>query len=434
MAITRYIPKTPLPPRKRERVKLRLTDAAVAKLAPTGQPYITWDSELGGFGCMVSKLGIRSWIVQRGSMPRRVIERCDLMKAAEAREVALDWLRALGRRIDPKAQAKVEQAKAAAQAWTVAEVLDAYLAGTRGGSLSDTTGKMYRQMIGLHWSDWADRPICKLTDADLVDRHAEIIAKIKRSGKGTGAASANLALTVMAALVRFANRKHRGLIDVDATGAMRGSWATIPRRQRMPDPEKLPILYLAVQGLENDMHRDILTLFCLTGLRHRELLEMTWDELDLDRGILSLPAERTKSKRGLKVPLSTWALRVLRERRALGRDPSGCVFPGRQGRFADPAVSLARVGTALGHGLSSHDLRRLFVTLAELRAGVSRSAWRELVGHSRKTGGDSVSEGYVILDIETLRRAAEAIADCFAKLCGLTPGGNVVPMKPLVAA
>jgi integrase len=93
-----------------------------------------------------------------------------------------------------------------------------------------------------------------------------------------------------------------------------------------------------------------LALLIVTGARKQEVLKATWDHVDLDRGMLTVP--RAKNGKARHIPLSPVAAALLR--RQLARRANACphVFP-----------STRRPGQAL------HDLRRAWVT-AKQAAGL----------------------------------------------------------------
>jgi len=53
-------------------------------------------------------------------------------------------------------------------------------------------------------------------------------------------------------------------------------------------------------------------LLILTGQRLREVAEMTWNEVDLDKGLWTIPLERMKGEAAHEVPLAPAAVEVLR--------------------------------------------------------------------------------------------------------------------------
>ena len=68
----------------------------------------------------------------------------------------------------------------------------------------------------------------------------------------------------------------------------------------------------------------------LTACRSGEVRLATWDEIDFDTATWSVPANRMKSKRNHRVPLSGRALEILQEARERA-DSSGLVFPSPRG-------------------------------------------------------------------------------------------------------
>ena len=70
-----------------------------------------------------------------------------------------------------------------------------------------------------------------------------------------------------------------------------------------------------------------LEFLVLTAARSGEVRKATWDEIDLDGGTWTVPAERMNGNRERRVPLSRRALEVLAAAAELS-DGSGLVFPG----------------------------------------------------------------------------------------------------------
>lgn len=75
--------------------------------------------------------------------------------------------------------------------------------------------------------------------------------------------------------------------------------------------------FAALQEREG-MGSRALEFVALTAARSGEVRGATWDEIDLDRGLWSVPAERMKMKRSHDVPLSTQAVQLLENLPRLG--------------------------------------------------------------------------------------------------------------------
>ena len=98
--------------------------------------------------------------------------------------------------------------------------------------------------------------------------------------------------------------------------------------------------------------------FCtLTATRSGEARQARWDEID--GATWTVPAERVKTNRPHRVPLSRQALRVLDEARALGGD-DGLVFPSARGRGAVAGPALMALLWDLGTATTLHGMRSAF--------------------------------------------------------------------------
>ena len=69
----------------------------------------------------------------------------------------------------------------------------------------------------------------------------------------------------------------------------------------------------------------------LTAARSGEVLLATWDEMDLDVAVWTIPAARMKAKRDHRVPLSERAIAILHDARRR-RDGTGLVFRSPRGK------------------------------------------------------------------------------------------------------
>lgn len=174
-----------------------------------------------------------------------------------------------------------------------------------------------------------------------------------------------------------------------------------------------------------------LALVFLLLQRRSEVLGMRLDELDLEHGVWTLPAERMKSKRRHAVPLSPWAIRLIRQATALnaGRD-TPWVFPGRT--RDDAPMNGASMNTALGSVLLArdirdgtiHDIRRTGSTLmTSERLGVSPFIRSKILGHNDAGGGAQVSAVHYDANsyMAEKRRALERWQGLLARIVGVEP-------------
>jgi integrase len=170
---------------------------------------------------------------------------------------------------------------------------------------------------------------------------------------------------------------------------------TPKKRERFLSAEEAGRLLDALTALEKKRElapgfADAIRLLMLTGARKTEVLGLTWEEVDLDLGSLTLPPERTKaggSTGERRIRLSPPAVELLARRRAAAKDEtpkSPFVFPAASGE--GHAVGLRRpfvkACTAAGlTGVRVHDLRHSFASLLIAR-GASLYLVSKMLGHA----------------------------------------------------
>src|SRR6185312_2623537 len=70
-----------------------------------------------------------------------------------------------------------------------------------------------------------------------------------------------------------------------------------------------------------------LRLLILSATRSGEIRGATWGEIDLERAVWTIPAERMKTRKAHRVPLSPQTLAVIEQAKAIRRIGSDHVFP-----------------------------------------------------------------------------------------------------------
>ncbi|MCY4628657.1 MAG: site-specific integrase [Acidobacteria bacterium] len=95
-----------------------------------------------------------------------------------------------------------------------------------------------------------------------------------------------------------------------------------------------------------------------TACRSGEVRGARWNEMDLGAREWRIPAERMKTNREHRVPLSTGALAVLREAQSVA-DGSDLVFPSARGRALSDAT-ISKMVRELGIGAVPHGFRSSF--------------------------------------------------------------------------
>ena len=154
-------------------------------------------------------------------------------------------------------------------------------------------------------------------------------------------------------------------------------------------------------------------LVLFTGLRRNEAAQLKWSDIDLKAKTLTIPD--TKNHQPHTLPLSNYLsdLLVRRQQRAA----SEYVFPGsgKGGHIVEPRKQ-AKYDDS-GVTFTIHDLRRTFITMAE-SLDISAYAVKRLVNHKMN---HDVTAGYIMNDVERLRKPMQSITDNLLKLMTVEP-------------
>jgi integrase len=154
-----------------------------------------------------------------------------------------------------------------------------------------------------------------------------------------------------------------------------------------------------------------LRLLIFTGARLREILDLKWEHVDVQRGLLFLPDSKTGKK---TIVLGGAALAVLINLKHVGNYVIAGNDPEKP--RADLQRPWALVSTRAGlAGLRLHDLRHSFASVGA-GSGLGLPIIGKLLGHS----SSKTTERYAHLAADPLRRASDAISGAIAKAMGET--------------
>ena len=117
----------------------------------------------------------------------------------------------------------------------------------------------------------------------------------------------------------------------------------------------------------------------LTAARSGEVRNATWEEINTDRGVWSIPAERTKTGRLHRVPLSRAARSILDEAH-IQTGGRGLVFPSIRGKVQS-SDGLAKLLKENSIGCVPHGFRTSFRNWCA-EAGVAREVAERALGHA----------------------------------------------------
>lgn len=181
--------------------------------------------------------------------------------------------------------------------------------------------------------------------------------------------------------------------------------------------------FMAALRQRDGMGAIALEALILTAARSGEIRLATWDEVDLDAGLWSIPAARMKRKRAHVVPLSPAALAVFKRAKALRTDDAVLVFPGLSPKKPMSDATLAVVLKRMGVDAVPHGFRSSFKDWAGEVGGFPNELSEAALAHAIPNKAEAA---YRRDDLLERRRV---MMEAWARYCdGEAAGGNVVPM------
>jgi len=170
-----------------------------------------------------------------------------------------------------------------------------------------------------------------------------------------------------------------------------------------------------------------LRLLILTGARLREILELKWDYVDFDRGLLLLPDSKTGRK---TIVLNAPAMAVLSELPRIGTYVIVGDGPDMPRHDLNRPWRLVSKRAGID-GVRLHDLRHTHASVGA-GAGLGLPIIGKLLGHTQA----STTQRYAHLDADPLRRASDRIANQIAAAMGEPVGesGKILRLRTKVRA
>lgn len=143
-----------------------------------------------------------------------------------------------------------------------------------------------------------------------------------------------------------------------------------------------------------------LEFLILTATRTGEVMGATWGEINMDKAIWIIPADRTKTEMEYRIPLSDEALAVLKEMKEI--QVSDYVFPGQADQRPMSNMAFLMLLRRMGHDdLTAHGFRSCFRVWAAERTGYSHKVAEMALGHAI---GSKVEAAYQRSDLLEKRR------------------------------
>ena len=423
---------------------------------PESEKYRTYDIELKGFGFWIYPNGSKSYFFQyRGPSGRQrqpTIGKHGVLTPIAAREIARDWAIAVRQGRDP-----LDEKRKAREAQTVGELLDAYLASARFKEKAAKTKDTDRGRIENHLKPRLGGKIADKLTPDVVRKAAHEITEGKTARDkekigwravshvkgGEGAARHSIRLLSTA----YSWGIEEGLVSENPAKGIAGN-GDGERSIVMRDADDYRRLFETLDRMENERRirpavADIFRIIALTGARRSEILGLERREVDLRRGVISIPANKHKTGKKSGSPriigLPSLAQAILSRQPAA--DPDALVFPpmrkdakgrkypvsrkGHEGRICvNNNWKTVREEAQLPEDIGLHGLRHSLATHMAMQ-GAQASEIMAALGHKKL----ATSQKYVHFAEDARAALAERAANMITNAAGGTPAAKVFDLE-----
>ena len=281
---------------------MRLTVRSVETIRPSAERREIPDGIMPGLYLIVQPSGAKSWAVRyrhQGQPRKHTIGSFPTVDLKTARLLGGKALRAAAEGRDP---GREKMQSRAAKADSIDRVVEDFLERHVRRSNRPRSAQETERLLRLHvLPRWRGRTVHEITRRDVLD-------VLDRVVDGGAPIAANRTL---AAVRKFFNWcVARDILSASPCAGVKPPTAERSRDRVLSDDE-LRLVWQAADQVGWPFG-PLVKLLALTGQRRDEVGRMQWSELDLDKQLWTLPAERVKNNQPHHVPLSDAALAVLK--------------------------------------------------------------------------------------------------------------------------
>jgi integrase len=396
-------------------MKLTAKLTAGLKLPAGKSDHIVFDDAIPGFGLRLRDTGSRTWIYQYAIGPKQrrlVIGKASAVTAEKARGHAADLHARVRLGNDPAADKAVSRHQAANNFGELSRrYLEFQKESLRPRSYAEVKRHLEANAKPLH-----GLPVASIDQRTIADR-LNVVAK------QSGAVTANRTRASLSAMFGWAMREGIALSNPVMNTGKREEKS----RDRVLSDTELVTIW---DALEDDHYGAIIKLLMLTGQRANEIAGFQKPEIDFDRDLITLPAERTKNGRVHQLPMSRTVREILQAQ--VKTDDRNFVFGYGVGPFSGWSKSKQKLDEriaatkAMPHW-TPHDLRRTVATrMADIgiQPHIIEAVLNHVSGHKGGIAGIYNRALYTAEKAQALARWNEHVSALIAKRAS-----NVTPLK-----
>ena len=424
---------------------LKITKKTVAAATAEPKRRIIWDTEIKGFGLVVLPSGTKSYIynyrTQENRERRVTIGPSHKLTADQARSKAKRLQSDVVRGIDPLAVTQANRT-----AIKVTQLLDFYLASSKFAEKASSTRAVDSGRIERHLKPTLGNKSVKLLTAEDVRRafarirDGDTARDVKTGIRGRsivkgGEGAARMSVRLFRAIMTWAIDEGFATVNParDVSVGTDGKRDTIMR-----NADDYASMFRTLETMVNEkrmreVHADAIRVIALTGARRGEITNLLHSNVDLQKGVITLPPlqHKTGRKTGkLRIIGLPAAAQAIISRQA-GGSPTDYVFAPYRG---SGAVSLSkawrkvREEAGLPEGIGLHGLRHSLASHMAMQ-GAEAAEIMTALGHSQLSTAQKYVHWAQDARSGLAERAASIVTAGLAGASGKDALAEVTPLK-----
>lgn len=339
-----------------------LTQLKITSAKPQPRPYNLADGH--GLALIIQTTGSKLWRFRYryGGVQKTLhLGPWPATSLADAREKCRAAREAIAAGLDPVLEKKRAKITAKfAMATTFKEIALEWVAKCAREGRADVTLDKIRWLLGMAYPLIGSHPISSITPTETL----AVLRKVEANGRYE---SARRMRSVLSRVFRYAIATAR--CDRDVAADLRGALTTPKAKHHAAiiDPDEVGILLRTMDDYGGQaVTRMAMRLSPHLFVRPGELRQAEWREIDVDKAVWSIPAERMKMRRPHRVPLSRQVLQMIEELREISGHRQHlfpCIGHPRK-PMSENGVNQAlhRLGYATGE-MTAHGFRAMAATL-----------------------------------------------------------------------
>ncbi len=366
-----------------------LTDIAIRSARSREKPYKLTDQR--GLYLLIQPTGGKLWrykYKQHGKEKKLSLGIYPKVSLAAARKLAEKARDRIAEGHDPVAEKKIQKAAAILSAATTFEgIAEEYIAKTEREGRSVATVAKSRWMLEIARPIIGWRPI-----ADI--KPIEVLAVLKKLEARGNLETAKRMRSFSSRVFRYAIATARA--EKDPAALLVGAISAPVRKHHaaITEPAEVAKLLRAIEGYTGQpVTRIALSLNPHVFVRPGELRHAEWSEIDWEKAVWHIPANKMKSRVAHAVPLSQQAVALLRE-----IEPLTC-----HSRYVFPSLRTPK--EPMSENTINGALRRLGYSGDEMTAHGFRATASTLLNESGKWHPDAIERALAHKDSDNVRAA-----------------------------